>query len=325
MTLEMSCAFATSMATPEHVRIAEQLGYQRAWLYDSPALYPDVWVTLARAADRTSTIGLGPGVLIPSLRHPMATAAAIATLVELAGPNRVSVAVGTGFTGRFTLGQKPLKWADVATYVTTVRALLRGEIVSWEGGKMQMIHPEGYGAPRPIEVPFLLGAAGPKGIATAKAVADGVFIAGGNPVSGFDREAYLLFGTVLEDGESASSQRVLDAAGSGAAVFYHFWSENGRPMSDLPNGEAWVEAYADLPADERHLAIHDRHLIALNERDAPFITPEFLTAMGAVFSPPQLRARLEEMEAHGLTEIAYQPAGPDIPRELEAFANAVRG
>ena len=31
------------------------------------------------------------------------------------------------------------------------------------------------------------------------------------------------------------------------------------------------------------------------------------------------------MAASGMTEIAYQPAGPDIPRELEAFAKAVRG
>ena len=104
MSFDLSCAFATSMATPDHVAVAESLGYRRAWLYDSPALYPDVWVTLARCADRTSTIGLGPGVLIPSLRHPMTNAAAIATLVELAGMDRVAVAVGTGFTGRFTLG-----------------------------------------------------------------------------------------------------------------------------------------------------------------------------------------------------------------------------
>ena len=87
MGLDLSCAFATSMATPDHVVLAEELGYGRAWLYDSPALYPDVWVQLCRAAERTSRIGLGPGVLIPSLRHPMTKAAAIATLVELAGPS----------------------------------------------------------------------------------------------------------------------------------------------------------------------------------------------------------------------------------------------
>jgi 5,10-methylenetetrahydromethanopterin reductase len=58
--VDISCAFATSMATPDHVALAEELGYRRAWLYDSPALYPDVWMMLAECARRTSTIELGP-------------------------------------------------------------------------------------------------------------------------------------------------------------------------------------------------------------------------------------------------------------------------
>ena len=138
MDFDLSCAFATSLQTPDHVAIAESLGYRRAWLYDSPALYPDVWATLVRCAERTSTIGLGPGVLIPSLRHPMVNAAAIAMLAEIAGVERVAVAVGSGFTGRYTLGQKPLKWADVVLYVQALKGLLRGEIVEWEGAKMQI-------------------------------------------------------------------------------------------------------------------------------------------------------------------------------------------
>src|SRR5689334_24068583 len=113
MSITLSCAFATSEQSHEHARIAEELGYARAWFYDSPALYPDVWVQLCRAAERTSRIGLGPGVLVPSLRHPMTTAAAIATLVALAGAGRVAIGVGSGFTGRFTLGKRPMKWTDV--------------------------------------------------------------------------------------------------------------------------------------------------------------------------------------------------------------------
>jgi 5,10-methylenetetrahydromethanopterin reductase len=94
LPLTLSCAFATSLDSHEHARIAESLGYERAFFYDSPALYPDVWVQLCRAAERTDRIGLGPGVLVPSNRHPMTSAAAIATLAALAGPERVTVAVG---------------------------------------------------------------------------------------------------------------------------------------------------------------------------------------------------------------------------------------
>jgi 5,10-methylenetetrahydromethanopterin reductase len=324
VSFDLSCAFATSMATPEHVALAESLGYRRAWLYDSPALYPDVWATLVRCAERTSSIGLGPGVLIPSLRHPMTNAAAIATLVDLVGAERVAVAVGTGFTGRFTLGQRPLRWAFVADYVRALQGLLRGDIVPWEGAKMQMIHPAGFGAARPIEVPFVLGAAGPKGIATAKELGVGVFVAGAAPVAGIEPQPFLFFGTVLDDGEDVGSERVMAAAGHGAAVYWHFMYENRLPMDGLPGAAEWLAAYADIPEDERHLAIHDRHLIGVNDRDRPLVTPEVLTTMGAAYTPDELRQRLDGLAAGGMTEIAYQPAGPDIPRELEAFAKAVQ-
>ena len=165
--IEISCAFATSLATPDHVALAEELGYRRAWLYDSPALYPDVWVILARCADRTTHIGLGPGVLVPSLRHPIVNAAAIATLTRLA-PGRIDVAIGSGFTGRMTLGQRPLSWKYVRQYVLALQALLRGESVEWEGGLIQMMHPDGFAESRPITVPIILGVGGPKGDEVAR-------------------------------------------------------------------------------------------------------------------------------------------------------------
>ena len=74
---------------------------------------------LALAAGRTRTIGLGPAALVPSLRHPVVTAAALATLAGLA-PGRVSAAFGTGLTGRMLLGERPLRWAMVEEYVRTV-------------------------------------------------------------------------------------------------------------------------------------------------------------------------------------------------------------
>ena len=42
--MKLGCSFATSLETPEHIRIAEGLGYERALCYDSAAFYPDVWM-----------------------------------------------------------------------------------------------------------------------------------------------------------------------------------------------------------------------------------------------------------------------------------------
>ena len=80
-----------------------------------------------------------------------------------------------------------------------------------------------------------------------------------------------------------------------------------------------------MPAEERHLAIHDLHLIAVNDRDRPFITPEVMAMLGVAWTPTELRDRLAAQEAAGITEIVYQPAGPDIERELRSYIGAARG
>src|SRR4029079_14140658 len=113
--MEISCAFPTALDSPDQIVLAEELGYDRAWLYDTPQQSTDVWVTLALAAVRTARIGLGPGVLVPALRPPMVNAAATAHLAALA-PGRVVVAFGTGFTGRRAVGSRGHPWAVIDTY-----------------------------------------------------------------------------------------------------------------------------------------------------------------------------------------------------------------
>src|SRR3712207_5895661 len=173
--MDISCAFATAVDTPAHVALAEELGYKRAWLYDSPALYPDVWASLALAAERTSRIGLGTGVLVPRLRHVLVTAAAAAHIEALA-PGRLVIGVGTGFTGSRALGKKAMKWADVAAYIEALRALLRGETVQWDGAAIRLMHPEGVSVAPPLEVPIVVAAEGPKGFDVAQRLADGMFM-----------------------------------------------------------------------------------------------------------------------------------------------------
>lgn len=323
MALTLSCAFATSLDTPEHTRIAEALGYRRAWFYDSAPLYPDVWVQLCRAADRTERIGLATGVLVPNLRHPMTNAAGIATLVAAAGAERVTVGIGSGFTACLTMGRRPLQWSYVTRYIETLRGLLRGETVEWEGGMIQMMHWPGYGAARPIDVPFVVAAAGPKGIACARTHAQGV-LGAFEGIPGFDWSVALVLGTVLAAGESPTAPRVVDAAGHGGAVLLHYMAEH-RMLDRIEGGTAWHDVYAALPERTRHLAMHDGHLVGVNARDRAFITGDFLARNGLALDRAAWRERLMALAEKGTTEIAYQPAGPDIPRELEAFAEMGSG
>ena len=235
--LQISCALPPAPDTPDMVRYAEELGYVRAWIYDTPALQLDVWMTLALAADRTDRIGIGPGVLVPSNRHVLATASAIAHLESLAA-GRTAYAFGTGFTGRHALGQPPLRWVDVVSYVTDVRALLAGRSVEVDGAMVAMLHGSRQAPARPIDPPFLIGTSGPKGEEAAHLLGTGVISS--SPVAGFDWSVVLTFGTVLDDDEDVDSERVVGAAGPGAAIAYHAGYQRRRPTFDgLPDAAKW--------------------------------------------------------------------------------------
>jgi 5,10-methylenetetrahydromethanopterin reductase len=325
--MQLSCALVTNVDSPELVSEAERLGYRRAWLYDSPAITSDVWMALALAAQRTSTIGLGPGVLVPSLRHPMTNAAAIAGLAAIA-PGRVAVAIGSGFTGRYTLGKRPLRWAFVEEYVTALRALLRGETVQWDGAPIRMLHTDGFLADRPVDVEVLIGADGPEGTAVAERVGDGVFAAGGpNPAAAGRPYSLLQFGTVLDDGEDVRSRDVMNRAGHGLAAVFHALYERGGAdaVLGLPGGREWVDAIQAIPAAERHLVTHEGHLVRLTavDEEAVSLAADLLPQFTFSGTAAQLRDRVAEYEAGGVTELVYQPAGPDVAVELARMIEAV--
>ena len=332
----ISCVFAPSLDTPAHIELAERLGYRRAWCYDSPALCADPWMVLALAAARTRAIGLGPASLVPSLRHPVVTAAALATLAGLA-PGRVSTAFGTGLTGRMLLGERPMRWAAVEEYVGCVRALLRGEEASWNGSLVRLTQPPGFTAGRPADVEVLIAADGPRGRAVAAELGDGVLTtrvprepAGrggqGGPGGQGEPQVLLTFGTVLDDGEDAAGPRAVAAAGPALAAAYHasYEAKGADGVDKLPGGREWRAAVESVEAPRRHLAVHDGHLITLGEHDEALLAQAapLLAKWTMTGTPADIGARLQALTEAGITEVAYQPMGPDIPRELAAFAAA---
>ena len=328
--MQVSAAFPTALDSHENIALAEELGYERAWLYDTPQNSPDVWMTLALAAERTTRIGLGPGVLVPSLRHPMVNAAATAALVALA-PDRVQVAFGTGFSGRRAMGYGAIKWSFMAEYIRAYRGLLRGDVVEWEGAKMQMLHPAGHAPPRPIDVPILISALGPKGAEVARELADGLYATLQLPdfAREFSNVSYLAWGTILDEEEDPTSERVRLAGGPGTALAWHGAYEFGgqAAVAELAGGQAWNEVVDRTPEELRHIAVHTGHCVELNEADqaawdaggSTLLQPTTLSG-----TAEQVRSKLDELAAAGVTEIVFQPCGPDVRRELERFLEAAR-
>ena len=82
----------------------------------------------------------------------------------------------------------------------------------------------------------------------------------------------------------------------------------------------WLVAYETVGEDRRHLAMHYGHLVHLNSHDAPHVNGDLLSQFGLALAPEGWQKRFTELREGGATEVAFQPAGPDIPRELESFA-----
>jgi 5,10-methylenetetrahydromethanopterin reductase len=90
----------------------------------------------------------------------------------------------------------------------------------------------------------------------------------------------------------------------------------------------WLDTINESPSQDRHLAVHDQHLVALNHADTVAWAAGSWNAIGQTTltgTADQIGRRVGELVAEGITEIIYQPTGPDIPGELEAFHTAVRG
>ena len=160
--MQLSVGIPPGPRTLEHAQLAQELGYDRVWLYDSAALYEDIWIWMARLAEHTD-LDLGTAVLVPNLRHVMTTASAIAT-VERMAPGRLACGFGTGATARWVLNKPALSWATTQRYL---EQLARPPAGRGRRGRRRAMPddppPRLARSGRPIDTPLLVSALGPKG------------------------------------------------------------------------------------------------------------------------------------------------------------------
>jgi len=274
--MHFGIAFPTYVDAWRDAEIAEANGFSHAWFYDSQLLYSDVYASMALAAEHTTQLVLGTLVAIPTNRIAPVTASAIATINALA-PGRVVLGIGTGFTGRATMGLKPIPVARMVEYVEQVRGLLAGEDVLFREGKaerwIRLLHRDrslGYlNTDDPI--PIHVAANGPKAIAAAGSCGDGWITVAQDP-GGIARgleaigaaaatagrtfagsssaskpyTTFLTTGCILHDGEARASERAIGRVGPVAAVALHaIWeTAHGGMGFGIANDDA-ARAYGE--------------------------------------------------------------------------------
>src|SRR5271170_1977235 len=328
------------------VRRAEELGFSRAWFYDTQMLSADPFVAMAASAIKTTKIRLGTGVLIPSNRIAAVTANAFASLNKLA-PGRIDFGVGTGFTGRRAMGFGAVKLADMEEYVRVVMALLREETVEAEiEGKTRLIrllNPELGLINTKDPIGFYVAATGPRAQALTSKLGAGWISTIGDPEAAraalremrSQREAaghradmlesvLLTGGAILEEGEPADSPRAMAQAGPRAAMLLHRAADaalSGWPGAAVPPAVAGaVRGYVELarsfrPQGAHYLENHRGHLMFVKPEERPVVTPDLIRLTRLTGNELELKGRIDALAEAGFSEIAI----PIVPGQEHAI------
>jgi 5,10-methylenetetrahydromethanopterin reductase len=199
--VEISLRIPGTMPIPDLMPLihdVENAGFYGAGILDSQLLCRDVFVTMGAAAMHTSRLTLFPAVTNPFSRHATVLASAMQTIEELA-PGRIKCIIGTGYTSASTIGRKPGTLSQMRRTIQTMKALLSGQSVDFQGTLGRL----GFATER--RLPVLMAASGPKAIELAGEVADGVLL-----LVGFTPEIVQAVTECLDRGAKRSGRRAED-------------------------------------------------------------------------------------------------------------------
>ena len=347
--MEFGVAFTSRIGDYDLVAMAESLGFDQAWFFDSQMIYSDVYATMAVAARETRRIRLATGVAVPSTRMAPTIAHSIATVAELA-PGRVELGVGNGNTARLTMGLPPVPLGRMKREIRVIQGLLRGDVVphecEGETHLVQLLHRHDGFINLDHAIPLTLSAFGAKTLAYCGAECDAHLTwnpnveslranraiidaharkAGRNPEHIPSKAIFPL--AVLRPGETAASPRVLNSLGPFITNLLHVMVEwDGGLLRSSPAIAGLVERYRayveSLPKDRRHLILHEGHLVYTRPEERDYLTPEMATTAAMIGEPDQIIANIKALEETGLTHFAFQLTDDPVG-QMRYFAETV--
>lgn len=157
---------------------AEAVGCESVWVTET-RFTRDAVTTAAAIAASTSRITVGTAVINPFTRGAALIGVTVATLDELAagrfifgiGPGSPTVLERQGYGFDNPLDR-------LREYVEAIRRLLAGELVTFSGRTLRLRDVRLDFTPTRARVPVFLGVTGPKALALAGEIADGVVLNG---------------------------------------------------------------------------------------------------------------------------------------------------
>ncbi|MCY4414961.1 MAG: LLM class flavin-dependent oxidoreductase [Chloroflexi bacterium] len=155
--------------TADFIAACEAAGFSGVGVHDHQHSGRDVFLTLALAAERTSRINLYPATTNPVTRHSMVLASLAHSLEEVA-PERVRLTIAPGYLAVGNIGRPRATVETMRRAVLTIRRLLRGEQVHFNGVETRLRNLSDR------STPVFMTAAGPRMVELAGEVADGALL-----------------------------------------------------------------------------------------------------------------------------------------------------
>ena len=294
------------------VQAAEAVGFDQFWVSNDLFLRSNL-ALLPALAQVTTRIELGTGILNPYTTHPAEMAMFAATMDELSG-NRFNLGFAAG-AGEFLkwIGieqEKPL--ALMRESIIAIRQLLQGERVALAGHALQWTDEAYLRFPAPRVTPIYIGAMGPKMLALAGALADGVLPLLFPPEHYFAVEPLLAAGRAMRNPQLAP----LDFA---ACIWVSLAEDRAAARRVLAQKIAYYgHALGPLILQQLGLTQADFRpleqaiMVERNEEKAIGLVDERMLRIGVVGGPMDVIERLEPLVAAGATHLSFgPPLGPD--------------
>ena len=161
----------------ELVQLAESHGFEHGWTYDSHVLWQESFPLLTLAAQATTKLKLGHCVTNPGTREPTVLASGYATLHDISN-GRMAMGIGRGDSAVRYIGDKPVRVAEFERRCRMIKDFMNGRPVEWNEKELQLK----WVRPELPEIPMWVAGYGPKALAVAGRVGDGVIIQLADPV-----------------------------------------------------------------------------------------------------------------------------------------------
>lgn len=303
---------------------AEDAGFVYGWVFDSHVLWLEPYPILTAMALNTQRMRLGTCVTNPTVRDPTVTASLLATLNLLSG-GRMDMGIGRGDSSRRVLGKKPAKIAETEVAIKLIRGLAEGREVNDDHGPVELRWSDGS------KLPIWVAAYGPKALAMAGRVGDGVILQFADPdlikwSLGFVRQG------AIEAGRDPNSIEVMAAAPVWVSEDLEKAREQVRWFPALVSNHVvdLLSRYdpSDLPPEltsyvQTRAGYDYQHHAEVGSSNAAFVSDEVTDRFCIVGSLDEHKRKLRELAAVGVTQFNIYLMSGDEEQTLDIYGREI--